>query len=120
MLFLIPVVLSLPGDWSHHWWGGGGKYLFLLPPPEAAYAGTKVFKLSRVSPEPCPGLDFDDDLDVVYPPRRYHSPPFGPPKDPAAPTYVLRLPGNHSEAMRVGVDSMMDALLSVRRLPGEF
>lgn len=58
------------------------------------------------------------DLDIIYPVRRYHSPP--PLLDTESPTYVhpvhLQRFGDEG-AMRKGVDAMMDALLSVRRVP---
>ena len=76
----------------------------------------------RVSPEP-----HWQDLDIVYP-TRYHSPPLGPLLDHG----MVHLNQDHfnvkprltrsdeRDTMRRGVSAMMDRLLSIRRLPGEY
>ena len=98
-----------------------GQYYF----PPSNIPRNNRSKLSRVSTE----SHWHDprwlELDIIYPVRRYRSPVPGPPIDRESPTYVhpvhLTKAGNehiksNPNAMRQGVDAMMDALLSVRRV----
>lgn len=99
------------------------------------HAPGNISKLKRASPEP----QWQDprwlELDVIYPMRRYQSSHNSPPLKPLLnsetptdvhPVHLTKAGGAHikpnpnngnNNAMRKGVNAMMDTLLSVRRLP---